>query len=94
MEKAPTFARFGVVGDIQVVQQVFSCLRFEQLGAAQMKHSRTAVWLLVDLMDDAVADGHGFTSEWRRPPVAGGRWWQFGFGWGICKFWTREKKHG
>ena len=58
MKETPALTGLGVVGDVQIIQQVFSCLRFEQLGAAQMKHSRTAVWLLVDLVDDAVADGH------------------------------------
>ena len=39
-----------------------------QLGAADVQHSWSAVWLLVDLVDDAVADGHGITSGLRRPP--------------------------
>ena len=58
VEKAPPFAGLGVVGDIQVVQQVFSCLRFDQLSVAEVKYRRAAVWILVDLVDDAVADGH------------------------------------
>ena len=69
MEKPPPFAGLGVVGDVQVIQQVFGCLRFEQLGAAQMKHSRTAVWLLVDPVDDAVADGH--TSFFKDAEIVG-----------------------
>ena len=58
MEEAPPFAGLGVVGNVQVIQQVFGCLRFDQLSVAEMKYGRAAVWLLVDLVDDAVADGH------------------------------------
>ena len=68
MEETPGLARLGVVGDIQVVQQVFGGLRFGQLGTADVQHGWSAVWLLVDLVNNAVADGHGITSGWRRPP--------------------------
>ena len=50
------------------MQQVFGGLRFNQLDAADVQHGWSAVWLLVDLVDDDVADGHVITSGWRRPP--------------------------
>ena len=50
------------------MQQVFGGLRFNQLDAADVQHGWSAVWLLVDLVNNAVADGHGITSGWRRPP--------------------------
>lgn len=68
MEKPPALALFGVVRLVEVVQQVFSGLRFDQFRAADMQNSRGAVWLLVDLVDDAVANRHVVTSGWRRPP--------------------------
>lgn len=49
------------------MQQVLDGLRFGQLGAADVQHGWT-VWLLVYLVNDAVADGLGITSGWRRPP--------------------------
>lgn len=61
VKKTPGLAYLGVVSDVQVVQQIFCCLRFDQLGAADVHHSRCAVRLLVDPVDDAMVDGHGFT---------------------------------
>ena len=68
MKEPPGFAGLGVVGDVQVLQQIFGGLRFGQLGAADVQHGWCAVWLLIDLVDDAVANWHGLTSGWCRPP--------------------------
>ena len=68
MEETSGLAGLGVVGQVQVVQQIFGDLRFGQLGFSDVQHGWGAVWLFVDLVDDAVADGHGITSGWRRPP--------------------------
>lgn len=68
MEEAPCLAGLGVVGDVQVLQQIFGDLRFGQLGAADVQHGWCAVWFLIDLVDDAVANWHGLTSGWCRPP--------------------------
>ena len=62
MKETPSLAGLGVVGDVQVAQQIFGGLRFGQLGAADVQYGRCAIWLFVDLVDDAVTDRHGFTS--------------------------------
>lgn len=55
------------------MQQVFSDLRLDQFGAADVQHGRCIAWLLVDLVNDAVSDGHEITSGW--PSVTGCSEW-------------------
>lgn len=50
MKEAPCLAGLGVVGDVQVLQQIFGDLRFGQLGAADVQHGWCAVWFLIDLV--------------------------------------------
>lgn len=68
MEEAPCLSGLGVVGDVQVLQQVFGGLGFDQLCITEVQRSRGAIWLLIYLVDDAVANWHGLTWGWCRPP--------------------------
>lgn len=62
MEEAPALNSLGVVRFVEVAQQIFNCLRFDQLCVADVQSIRGAVCLLVDLVNDAVAYGYGITS--------------------------------
>ena len=67
-EEDPGLPSLGVVGDVQVVKQVFSSLTFGQLSVAKLQYGTAAVWLLADLVNNAVANRHWHTSVWCRPP--------------------------
>lgn len=57
MEEAPDLAGLGVVGLVQIAQQVVGSRRLGQC-LAQVQDGWVAIRLLVQVMDDAVADWH------------------------------------
>ncbi|MCY1345789.1 hypothetical protein D9M69_318560 [compost metagenome] len=59
MEETPGLALLGVVAFVEVGQQVFHGLGLAQFAIPGMQHGGAAVGLLVDEVDDAMADGHG-----------------------------------
>ncbi|MNE85660.1 hypothetical protein D3C80_1826840 [compost metagenome] len=59
VEEAPDLVGLGVVAVVEVGQQVVDGLRLGQLAVAGVQHGGAAVGLLVDQVDDGVADRHG-----------------------------------
>ncbi len=64
VKKAPGLALLGVVVLVEIGQQILHGLGCAQLAIAGVQHGRRAVGLLLDQMDDAVADGHDRFSRW------------------------------
>lgn len=58
MEEPPALAGGGVVAFVELAHQVVARLALDLLGRAQEQDSWAAVGLLVNLVDDAVANGH------------------------------------
>ena len=59
LEQAPGLVRLGVVALVEVGHQVLDGLGVAQLGIARMQRRGVAVGLLVDQVDDGVANRHG-----------------------------------
>ncbi len=80
VEVAPGLVGLAVVGLDQAGQQLLQCFGAGQLGVTQGQAGRVAVGLFVNLMNDAVVDGHGtIRNHSGRPcrPVSGRVRWGY-----------------
>ncbi|MNG15041.1 hypothetical protein D3C84_988400 [compost metagenome] len=58
MKETPGLTGLGVVAFVELVHQVVPSLTLGQFCAAAVQDRRVTVWLLVDLVDDAVENRH------------------------------------
>lgn len=58
MEETPALSGGGVVAFVELAHQIVAGAAFNLLSGSQVHSRRAAVRLLVDLVDDTVANGH------------------------------------